>query len=93
LGAIGGAILAGESEFIDHVSVWRRSIRGECFYLVPYGYWCFRWFGIIDATHTGSIVALAKDIASLLANSSVRGSSFPQQWLFCFSEGDIKTSD
>lgn len=90
LGAIEGAVLAGESEFIESCKVWRSRLGGNAFTSFP------MVIGALDGLdnrlqHIPEYVARAKDIASLLAK-------FPQlevhrpatNGFFVFLEGDIK---
>jgi threonine aldolase len=89
LGAMGGAVLAGESDFIDSCKVWRNRLGGNCFTSFP------MIIGALDGLDNRlkripEFVLRAKRIAKLLSKFPQLKVNTPQtNGFFVFVEGNI----
>jgi threonine aldolase len=89
LGAIGGAILAGETDFIESCKVWRNRLGGNAYTSFPLV------IGALDGldnqlNHIPEFVVRAKEIARLLASFPKLEVNTPQtNGFFVFLDGDI----
>lgn len=89
IGAIGGAVLAGESDFIDSCKVWRNRLGGNCFTSFPL------IIGALDGldnklTQIPEFVVRAHNIAKLLKQFEQLEVNLPQtNAFFVFLEGDV----
>ena len=90
LGAMGGAILAGERDFIDLCKVWRNRLGGNAFTSFP------MIIGALDGLdnrlkHIPEFVLRAKSISKLLKKFSQLEVDTPQtNGFFVFVEGNIE---
>jgi threonine aldolase len=90
LGAMGGAILAGETDFIESCKVWRSRLGGNAFTSFP------MIIGALDGLdnrrkHIPELVARAKNIANQLKSFSQLEVNTPHtNGFLVFLEGDIE---
>ena len=91
IGAIGGAVLAGEADFIESCKVWRNRLGGNCFTSFP------MIIGALDGLdkrlkQIPEYVVRADKIAKLLQKFDQLELNTPQtNAFFVFIEGDINT--
>lgn len=89
IGAIGGAVLAGEADFIESCKVWRNRLGGNCFTSFP------MIIGALDGLDNRleqipEFVVRAHEIAKLLQQFDQLEINTPQtNAFFVFLEGDI----